>query len=207
MDSTKASGTAAPGRDGRPSRRATGDTLFSAQGGGGSHGASSAEPLASRMRPRSLEEFAGQEHIVGPGRLLRRAIQKDQLSSISSRVRPAPARRPWRGSSPTLPPAASSPSTPSSPASPTSGRPSRKPRGIASSTTAGPCFSSTRCTDGTRPSRTPSCPGSRTAPYSSSAPPPRIPSSRSTGPWSRGPASSSSRPSTQSISAASRTPR
>jgi putative ATPase len=34
------------------------------------------------MRPRSLDEFAGQDHIVGPGRLLRRAIQKDQLSSI-----------------------------------------------------------------------------------------------------------------------------
>jgi putative ATPase len=34
------------------------------------------------MRPRSLDEFIGQEHIVGPGRLLRRAIQKDQLSSI-----------------------------------------------------------------------------------------------------------------------------
>ena len=34
------------------------------------------------MRPRSMDEFAGQEHIVGPGRLLRRAIQKDQLSSI-----------------------------------------------------------------------------------------------------------------------------
>jgi putative ATPase len=34
------------------------------------------------MRPRSLDEFVGQEHIVGPGRLLRRAIQKDQLSSI-----------------------------------------------------------------------------------------------------------------------------
>jgi putative ATPase len=34
------------------------------------------------MRPRNLDEFAGQEHIVGPGRLLRRAIQKDQLSSI-----------------------------------------------------------------------------------------------------------------------------
>jgi len=43
---------------------------------------SSREPLASRMRPRSLDEFIGQEHIVGPGRLLRRAIQKDQLSSI-----------------------------------------------------------------------------------------------------------------------------
>ena len=40
------------------------------------------EPLASRMRPRTLDEFTGQEHIVGPGRLLRRAIQKDQLSSI-----------------------------------------------------------------------------------------------------------------------------
>ncbi len=39
-------------------------------------------PLAYRMRPRTLEEFAGQEHIVGPGRLLRRAIQADQLSSL-----------------------------------------------------------------------------------------------------------------------------
>ncbi len=39
-------------------------------------------PLANRMRPRTLEEFIGQEHIVGPGRLLRRAIQADQLSSL-----------------------------------------------------------------------------------------------------------------------------
>ncbi len=39
-------------------------------------------PLANRLRPRNLEEFAGQEHIVGPGRLLRRAIQADQLSSL-----------------------------------------------------------------------------------------------------------------------------
>jgi putative ATPase len=39
-------------------------------------------PLAHRMRPRTLEEFVGQEHIVGPGRLLRRAIQADQLSSL-----------------------------------------------------------------------------------------------------------------------------
>jgi len=39
-------------------------------------------PLAARMRPQSLDEFIGQEHIVGPGRLLRRAIQADQLSSI-----------------------------------------------------------------------------------------------------------------------------
>ncbi len=40
------------------------------------------EPLASRMRPRTLEEFIGQEHILGEGRLLRRAIALDQLSSI-----------------------------------------------------------------------------------------------------------------------------
>jgi putative ATPase len=39
-------------------------------------------PLANRMRPRTLEDFVGQEHIVGPGRLLRRAIQADQLSSL-----------------------------------------------------------------------------------------------------------------------------
>jgi putative ATPase len=39
-------------------------------------------PLAARMRPRTLAEFVGQEHIVGPGRLLRRSIQADQLSSV-----------------------------------------------------------------------------------------------------------------------------
>lgn len=39
-------------------------------------------PLAARLRPRTLDEFIGQEHIVGPGRLLRRAIQADQLSSV-----------------------------------------------------------------------------------------------------------------------------
>jgi putative ATPase len=39
-------------------------------------------PLAARMRPRSLTEFVGQEEIVGPGRLLRRAIQADQLTSL-----------------------------------------------------------------------------------------------------------------------------
>jgi putative ATPase len=39
-------------------------------------------PLAARMRPRTLDEFVGQAHIVGPGRLLRRAIQADQLSSL-----------------------------------------------------------------------------------------------------------------------------
>ncbi len=38
-------------------------------------------PLAARMRPRSLAEFVGQEHIVGEGRLLRRAIESDRLFS------------------------------------------------------------------------------------------------------------------------------
>ncbi len=40
------------------------------------------QPLAYRMRPRTLAEYVGQEHIVGEGRLLRRSIQADQLSSV-----------------------------------------------------------------------------------------------------------------------------
>ena len=40
------------------------------------------QPLAYRMRPRTLDEYIGQDHIIGPGRLLRRAIQADQLSSV-----------------------------------------------------------------------------------------------------------------------------
>lgn len=42
----------------------------------------SEEPLAARMRPRTVDEFVGQEHILGEGRLLRRAIQADMLSSV-----------------------------------------------------------------------------------------------------------------------------
>jgi putative ATPase len=38
-------------------------------------------PLAARMRPRTLDELVGQEEIVGPGRLLRRAIESDRLFS------------------------------------------------------------------------------------------------------------------------------
>ena len=38
-------------------------------------------PLADRMRPRTLDEFIGQGHIVGPGRLLRRAIEADRMTS------------------------------------------------------------------------------------------------------------------------------
>jgi putative ATPase len=38
-------------------------------------------PLAARMRPRTLAEYVGQEHILGPGKLLRRAIEADKLFS------------------------------------------------------------------------------------------------------------------------------
>jgi len=38
-------------------------------------------PLAARMRLRTLDEYIGQEHILGPGKLLRRAIEADRLFS------------------------------------------------------------------------------------------------------------------------------
>lgn len=41
-----------------------------------------AEPLAARMRPRSLDEVAGQQHILAPGKLLRRAIESDRFTSL-----------------------------------------------------------------------------------------------------------------------------
>lgn len=40
------------------------------------------EPLASRMRPRTLDQFIGQEHILAPGQLLRRAIEADRIQSL-----------------------------------------------------------------------------------------------------------------------------
>jgi putative ATPase len=43
--------------------------------------AAGAAPLAVRMRPQSLDEFVGQEHFLGPGRLLRRLIEADRLTS------------------------------------------------------------------------------------------------------------------------------
>lgn len=39
-------------------------------------------PLASRIRPRKLEEFAGQSHLLGEGKILRRLIEQDQISSM-----------------------------------------------------------------------------------------------------------------------------
>ncbi|HLP77750.1 MAG TPA: replication-associated recombination protein A [Candidatus Paceibacterota bacterium] len=40
------------------------------------------QPLAARMRPRSLNEYVGQTHILGPGQLLRRAIEADRIQSL-----------------------------------------------------------------------------------------------------------------------------
>jgi putative ATPase len=41
-----------------------------------------AQPLAARMRPRTLDDFIGQEHFLGPGKLLRRLLQADRLTSV-----------------------------------------------------------------------------------------------------------------------------
>ena len=40
------------------------------------------EPLASRMRPRNLEEFVGQQHLIGEGKILRKIIESDNVSSM-----------------------------------------------------------------------------------------------------------------------------
>lgn len=39
-------------------------------------------PLAARMRPRTLDEYCGQQHILGPGKLLRRAVEADRFTSL-----------------------------------------------------------------------------------------------------------------------------
>ena len=44
--------------------------------------AAASAPLAARMRPRSLDEYAGQQHILAPGQLLRRAIEADRIQSL-----------------------------------------------------------------------------------------------------------------------------
>jgi putative ATPase len=59
--------TAAPGRD---------------QPGANPENNFRSQPLAARMRPRNLDEYAGQSHILGPGQLLRRAIEADRIQSL-----------------------------------------------------------------------------------------------------------------------------
>ena len=40
------------------------------------------QPLAARMRPRSFDEFVGQQHLVGEGKVLRNLIERDSVSSM-----------------------------------------------------------------------------------------------------------------------------
>lgn len=60
-------------------------------------------PLASRMRPRTLEEVAGQEHIIGKDKLLYRAIKADKLGSVIFYGPPGTGKRRWPRSLPTPP--------------------------------------------------------------------------------------------------------
>ncbi len=47
-----------------------------------------AMPLAARMRPQTLDEVAGQKHLIAPGKLLRRAIETDRFTSLIFTGRP-----------------------------------------------------------------------------------------------------------------------
>jgi putative ATPase len=60
-------------------QRRSGKTLFNEQE---KANIASAEPLAVRMRPRNLNEFLGQRHFLGEGKLLRRMLEADRLSSL-----------------------------------------------------------------------------------------------------------------------------
>ena len=57
-------------------------SLFDNDRPGGRSAGPGATPLAERMRPRTLDEFVGQDALVAPGRPLRRAIEQDRLQSI-----------------------------------------------------------------------------------------------------------------------------
>ncbi len=58
------------------------DDLFGSDPAHDAEGPPASAPLAARMRPRSLEEYIGQKHILGEGKLLRRAVQSDRFSSL-----------------------------------------------------------------------------------------------------------------------------
>src|SRR5438309_1044691 len=61
--------------------KSTGD-LFGSEPDPASRRASPGTPLADRMRPQTLDEMVGQEHLVGPGRVLREAIERGELHSM-----------------------------------------------------------------------------------------------------------------------------
>ena len=57
-------------------------SLFDASPLGDPENVDKKRPLADRMRPVTLDEFAGQDHVLGPGKPLRRQIEHDELSSV-----------------------------------------------------------------------------------------------------------------------------
>src|ERR1035437_707522 len=56
--------------------------LFGGTASGAASTPAGGAPLAARMRPRSLDEFGGQDHVVGPDSILRRALEADKLPSL-----------------------------------------------------------------------------------------------------------------------------
>lgn len=54
------------------------------------------QPLAARMRPRDLDDYIGQEHLLAPGKPLREAIVRGQLHSMIFGGRPVLVKPPWR---------------------------------------------------------------------------------------------------------------
>ncbi len=62
----------------KPSKESSSGDLFQPE----EEAASPDRPLAARMRPRTLEEYVGQAHLLGPGKVLRRAIEADRLTSL-----------------------------------------------------------------------------------------------------------------------------
>lgn len=79
-------------------------------------------PLAERLRPQNLDEFAGQEHLIGKGKVLRRMIEGDLVSSMIFWGPPGVGKPHSRRLSPIKPRAISSTSPPSPAASRKSGR-------------------------------------------------------------------------------------
>ena len=61
------------------------------------------QPLPARLRPETIDEIVGQKHLLGEGRILRRIIEHDAVSSMIFWGRPASARPPSRTSSRTRP--------------------------------------------------------------------------------------------------------
>ena len=70
----------------------SGDDLFT---GAAEERLAARAPLAARLRPRTLDEIVGQQHLVGPGAPLRALIESDRLTSAILWGLPAPGRPPW----------------------------------------------------------------------------------------------------------------